>query len=53
MTTQTIRATAPTQGWTFPNFGRFFAVVLEWVDAYSEALEQAQAARQRYPFAAE
>jgi hypothetical protein len=53
MTTQTIRANHTTQGWTFPSFGRFFAVVMEWVDAYSEALEQAHAARQRYPFAAE
>lgn len=53
MTAQTIRATTAAQGWTFPNFGRFFAVVMEWVDAYSEALEQAQEARQRYPFASE
>lgn len=53
MTTQTIRAAHAPQGWTFPSFGRFFAVVSEWIDAYSEALEQAHKARQRYPFASE
>jgi hypothetical protein len=53
MTTQTIHATPATQGWTFPNFSRFFAAVGEWIDAYAEALDQAQAARRRYPFASE
>jgi len=52
MTTQTIRAHAQ-PGWTFPSLGRFFAALTEWVDAYSEALNQAHKARQRYPFAAE
>jgi hypothetical protein len=53
MTTQTIRAVEAPQGWTFPSLGRFFASVSEWIDAYSEALDQAQAARRRYPFASE
>ncbi len=52
MTTQTIRA-SHAQGATFPSFGRFFAAVGQWVDAYSEALQQAHDARQRYPFASE
>lgn len=52
MTTQTIDAPVQ-QGWTFPSLGRFFAAVVEWGDAYSEALDQAHKARQRYPFAAE
>lgn len=53
MTAQTIRASHASQGWTFPSFGRFFAAVGQWADAYSEALEQAHKARQRYPFASE
>lgn len=50
MNTQTIHAP---QGWTFPSLGRFFAFVALWVDAYSEALQQAHDARQRYPYASE
>jgi hypothetical protein len=53
MTTQTIHAAPASHTWSFPSFGRFFAAVGQWIDAYSEALDQAQAARQRYPFASE
>jgi hypothetical protein len=53
MTTQTIQVSPAPRGWTFPSFGRFFASVGQWADAYSEALEQAHQARQRYPFASE
>lgn len=53
MTTLAIHGGGTARTRIFPRFGRFLSVVSEFIDAYSEALQQAHDVRQRYPFASE